>query len=71
MCPLVVFKFLLLNKRLLKGTFSFFDLSDRRISLEFHRKTPLLWPLVAGTWSDRKKCITVDFFLNWQMIMCR
>ena len=24
-----------------------------------------------STWTERKKCITVDLFSNWHMIMCR
>ena len=25
--------------------------------------------LVAGAWTEKKKCIMVDLFLNWQMII--
>ena len=27
--------------------------------------------LVSGIWTETKKCITVDFFWTWHMIMCR
>ena len=61
---------LLADKKKLQG-FAICTTSRITQTVSFCNWTRTDGALVAGTWIETKKCILVDLFWNWQMMMCR